>query len=59
MLATVFYMQSVGQICATLVSIAVVAGKRDDSLPQEAQKVIVDRIWRWVIGVGVLPAVFV
>ena len=55
LLATVFYMQALGQLCSTLVSLAVVAGFRNDKLPEEDAKVAIDRVWRWVMGAGLVP----
>ncbi|ELR07480.1 hypothetical protein GMDG_08449 [Pseudogymnoascus destructans 20631-21] len=62
MMAAVFIMQPIGQLMASLVGLIVLltvgrAGglhlMQDDD---EAAKKIVDSIWRWVIGVGAIPA---
>ncbi|KAI2057694.1 hypothetical protein LOZ43_002986 [Ophidiomyces ophidiicola] len=70
MLSTVFYMQPVGYLVATLVAIIAVAGHRESisHIPTTAEEVrsctqdevcrrAVDSIWRWVIGIGAIPAV--
>ncbi|KAI9669765.1 MAG: hypothetical protein M1829_005020 [Trizodia sp. TS-e1964] len=54
-MATVFLMQAIGQLAATLVSMAVVAGVQRQNLPPDAA---IDTVWRWVIGVGAIPGVF-
>lgn len=55
MLAVVFFMQPLGQVAGNLVSLIVVAVTRGngDTDPIRA----VDIMWRWVIGIGVVPAV--
>ena len=55
MLATVFFMQPLGQVSGNLVSlIVVVASKRQG----EADLIrTVDIMWRWVVGIGVVPGV--
>ncbi|KFZ22104.1 hypothetical protein V502_02886 [Pseudogymnoascus sp. VKM F-4520 (FW-2644)] len=62
MMAAVFIMQPIGQLMASLVGLIVLltVGRNgglhlmeDDD---EAAKKIVDSIWRWVIGVGAIPA---
>jgi PHS family inorganic phosphate transporter-like MFS transporter len=55
LLATVFFMQAIGQLCSTLVSLAVVAGYRNDTLTGDDAKAAVDSVWRWVMGVGLIP----
>ena len=55
LLATVFYMQALGQLCSTLVSLAVVAAFRNENFAEEDAKVVIDRVWRWVIGAGLIP----
>jgi MFS transporter, PHS family, inorganic phosphate transporter len=55
MMATVFAMQPIGQIAGNLVSLIVVAAYKshgDDNLTRT-----VDTMWRWVIGLGVIPGV--
>lgn len=64
MLTAVFMCQPVGQLVATLVSLIAVANQRG-SIPSDATftscnddcKSTMDSIWRWIIGVGVIPAV--
>lgn len=55
MLATVFFMQPLGQVSGNVVSlIVVVASKRQG----EADLVrTVDIMWRWVVGIGVVPGI--
>lgn len=63
MIATVFFMQPVGQLVATLVAIAAVYGARD-SIPHDkgiegCDEVCIraiDRTWRLIIGCGAIPA---
>jgi MFS transporter, PHS family, inorganic phosphate transporter len=55
MLATVFAMQAFGYATATIVSIIVVVGVRH--VHPSASPRSVDQIWRWVMGIGLLPAV--
>ncbi|RMD42613.1 hypothetical protein DV735_g2506, partial [Chaetothyriales sp. CBS 134920] len=55
MMASVFFMQPLGQIAGNIVSLIVVAASQsqgDDNLPRT-----VDVMWRWVIGLGVVPGV--
>jgi MFS transporter, PHS family, inorganic phosphate transporter len=55
MMAAVFSMQPIGQIAGNLVSLVVVAAYRsqgEDNLVRT-----VDTMWRWVIGLGVIPGV--
>lgn len=55
MMAAVFAMQPIGQIAGNLVSLIVVAAYKsqgDDNLTRT-----VDTMWRWVIGLGVIPGV--
>ncbi|KAK0640297.1 Repressible high-affinity phosphate permease [Lasiodiplodia hormozganensis] len=63
MMGAVFLMQPLGQLLANLVGIGVVMGYNrnhqldkcsDPSIADCAQQV--DRIWRWVTGVGAIPA---
>jgi MFS family permease len=61
MMAAVFLMQPLGQLLASVVGLAVLltvgrnAGLATETDPESA-KVIVDRIWRYVVGVGAIPA---
>lgn len=55
MMATVFAMQPIGQIAGNLVSLIVVAayqGQGDEHLRRT-----VDTMWKWVIGLGMIPGV--
>jgi PHS family inorganic phosphate transporter-like MFS transporter len=61
MMAAVFLMQPLGQLLASVVGLAVLltVGHNeglDTVKDPAAQAVIVDRIWRYVIGVGAIPA---
>jgi PHS family inorganic phosphate transporter-like MFS transporter len=61
MMASVFLMQPLGQLFASMTGLAVLltVGKSnnlDTITDPVAQAKIVDRIWRWVIGVGAIPA---
>lgn len=55
MMATVFFMQPLGQIAGNLISLVVISISRrsnnDDLLRS------VDIMWRWIIGIGVVPGV--
>ncbi|KAJ5175083.1 uncharacterized protein N7482_000960 [Penicillium canariense] len=53
MMASVFFMQPLGQIAGNLVSLIVVAvgrGRGSDDLTSS-----IDTMWRWVLGIGVIP----
>lgn len=66
MLATVFFMQPVGYLLATLVSIVALAGYKSSltQLSTDGHQTCVDEdclraldgVWRWVIGFGTIPA---
>ncbi|KAL1962575.1 hypothetical protein VTN77DRAFT_9368 [Rasamsonia byssochlamydoides] len=55
MLATVFFMQPLGQIAGNLVTLIVVAITRRQGDADLTRSV--DIMWRWVVGVGVVPGV--
>lgn len=55
MLASVFFMQPLGQIAGNLVTLVVVAVTRKQGDADVIRAV--DIMWRWVIGIGVVPAV--
>ncbi|KAG0648410.1 Inorganic phosphate transporter [Hyphodiscus hymeniophilus] len=61
MMAAVFLMQPLGQLLSSIVGLAVLltvgrnAGLATETDPESA-KVIVDRIWRYVVGIGAIPA---
>jgi PHS family inorganic phosphate transporter-like MFS transporter len=50
-------MQAMGQLFATLVSLAVIAGYRNDSFSHtgDEAKATIDSVWRWVMGAALLP----
>jgi MFS transporter, PHS family, inorganic phosphate transporter len=55
MMATVFFMQPLGQISGNLVSLIVVAASRSQG---DADLIrTVDIMWRWVVGIGVVPGI--
>src|SRR4051794_37558878 len=64
MMTAVFMCQPLGQLAATLVALIAVARQRG-SIPDEAAVdnctgeclKTLDSAWRWIIGVGVIPAV--
>jgi PHS family inorganic phosphate transporter-like MFS transporter len=64
MLTAVFMCQPLGQLAATLVTLIATARQRN-SIPADATsqscdaqcRMTLDSIWRWIIGVGVIPAV--
>lgn len=53
MMATVFFMQPLGQIAGNLVSLVVIAATRSNGDADIARSV--DSMWRWVLGIGVIP----
>ncbi|OJJ46822.1 hypothetical protein ASPZODRAFT_1835693 [Penicilliopsis zonata CBS 506.65] len=55
MMATVFFMQPLGQIAGNLVSLVVIACSRSQGEDDLVRTV--DMMWRWVIGIGVVPGV--
>jgi len=55
MLASVFFMQPLGQISGNVVSLIVISVTRHQGNPDLAHAV--DIMWRWVIGIGVIPGV--
>ncbi|CDM33648.1 hypothetical protein DTO013E5_1429 [Penicillium roqueforti] len=55
MMATVFFMQPLGQIAGNIVSLVVIAVARANSTPGEDITRTVDIMWRWVIAIGVVP----
>ncbi|KAH8699096.1 major facilitator superfamily domain-containing protein [Talaromyces proteolyticus] len=62
MLATVFFMQPIGYLLATIVSVIVLAAYGSDirghaTCQDNIQcRSAVDSVWRWVIGLGTIPA---
>jgi PHS family inorganic phosphate transporter-like MFS transporter len=58
MMAAVFLMQPLGQLLASVVGLAVLltVGRNLDKEDIATQPVTVDRIWRYVVGVGAIPA---
>jgi len=55
MMAAVFFMQPLGQISGNLVSLIVVTLSRTEGGENLTRSV--DIMWRWVIGIGVVPGV--
>ena len=55
MMASVFFMQPLGQILGNVVSLIVVAICRNND-PKNLTRTF-DQMWRWIIGIGVLPGV--
>lgn len=55
MMATVFFMQPLGQIAGNLVSLIVVAACRSQGDGDLIRSV--DIMWRWVVGIGVIPGI--
>ncbi|OXV07485.1 hypothetical protein Egran_04750 [Elaphomyces granulatus] len=63
MMAAVFLMQPVGQLMAQLVGIWVLLGLNNryqfqDRTDLDYCRPIVDKLWRWVAGVGAIPCIF-
>ncbi|KAI9369644.1 major facilitator superfamily domain-containing protein [Aspergillus egyptiacus] len=55
MVASVFFMQPLGQIAGNLVSLIVVVVSRKQGYDDITRTV--DIMWRWVVGIGVVPGV--
>lgn len=55
MLASVFFMQPLGQILGNIVSIIVIAISRGSGSDNDRRTF--DQMWRWVIGIGAVPGV--
>lgn len=53
MMASVFFMQPLGQIAGNLVSLVVIALARDNTNGDITRTM--DSAWRWVLGIGVVP----
>ncbi|KAJ5094298.1 hypothetical protein N7456_010159 [Penicillium angulare] len=53
MMASVFFMQPLGQIAGNVVSLIVIAVSRDNDSTDIVRNV--DSMWRWVLGIGVVP----
>ncbi|KAK5216849.1 hypothetical protein LTR72_010219 [Exophiala xenobiotica] len=55
MMAAVFFMQPLGQIAGNLISLIVVSISRSSNSDDVVRSV--DQMWRWIIGLGVVPGV--
>jgi MFS transporter, PHS family, inorganic phosphate transporter len=55
MMATVFFMQPLGQISGNLVTLIVVSASKSQGDADLTRTV--DIMWRWVIGIGVVPGI--
>jgi PHS family inorganic phosphate transporter-like MFS transporter len=60
MLSSLFFMQAVGALIANIVTVAVVYLARDglpvtNKVCDAACIETVDRIWRWIVGIGAIP----
>lgn len=55
MMAAVFFMQPLGQIAGNLVSLVVVVVSKRQGFDDISRTV--DIMWRWVVGIGVVPGV--
>ena len=53
MMASVFFMQPLGQIAGNVVSLIVIAIGRNSN--EAALTRNIDSMWRWVLGIGVIP----
>ncbi|KAJ5287816.1 hypothetical protein N7478_003502 [Penicillium angulare] len=53
MMASVFFMQPLGQIAGNVVSLIVIAVSRNNDSTDIVRNV--DSMWRWVLGIGVVP----
>ncbi|KAJ5090867.1 hypothetical protein N7532_009551 [Penicillium argentinense] len=54
MMASVFFMQPLGQIAGNLVSLIVIAVARNSGGSDDITRTV-DMAWRWVLGIGVIP----
>ncbi|KIW71796.1 hypothetical protein, variant [Phialophora macrospora] len=57
MMACVFFSQPLGQIMGNLISLIVIAISRKSSVNSDDLQRSVDIMWRWIIGIGVVPGV--
>ncbi|KAJ5960132.1 uncharacterized protein N7479_007282 [Penicillium vulpinum] len=57
MLASVFFMQPLGQIAGNIVALIVISVVRGNHVQGDDITRTVDIMWRWVIGIGVVPGV--
>lgn len=55
MMAAVFFMQPLGQVAGNLVALIVIAASKSHENETESVVRSVDQMWRWVIGIGVIP----
>ncbi|KAJ5895078.1 hypothetical protein N7495_006769 [Penicillium taxi] len=55
MMASVFFMQPLGQIAGNIVSLVVSAIAHHNGSADSTK--VVDSMWRWVLGIGVIPGV--
>jgi hypothetical protein len=55
MMASVFFMQPLGQIAGNIVAVIVIVIARNNSTGDEDLTRTVDMMWRWVLGIGVIP----
>lgn len=55
MMVAVFFMQPLGQIAGNLVSMIVIAASKSHEHETVDVTRSVDTMWRWVIGIGVIP----
>ncbi|KAJ5724704.1 hypothetical protein N7493_006432 [Penicillium malachiteum] len=55
MMASVFFMQPLGQIAGNVVSLIVIAIGRNNNTDAAEMARNVDSMWRWVLGIGVVP----
>ncbi|KAJ5721301.1 uncharacterized protein N7483_009235 [Penicillium malachiteum] len=55
MMASVFFMQPLGQIAGNVVSLIVIAVGRNNNTDAAEMARNVDSMWRWVLGIGVVP----
>lgn len=54
-MASVFFMQPLGQVSGNIVSLVVIAISRSSGSDNLTRTF--DQVWRWVLGIGVLPGV--
>ncbi|EWY84203.1 hypothetical protein FOYG_13967 [Fusarium oxysporum NRRL 32931] len=55
MLSAVFSMQSVGRLLSYTVSLGALRGS-NPSDDEETRRLAIDRVWRWTVGVALIPA---
>ncbi|KAF4460585.1 Inorganic phosphate transporter PHO84, partial [Fusarium albosuccineum] len=56
MLSAVFSMQSLGRLLSFAVSLGALRNLRGDARDEDQMLLAVDKVWRWTVGVALIPA---